>query len=361
MSNSIIEKIEEILLKISETLVNQKPVYFEIRNVKSWKNTKLKKNVFVHDKKKLSRKIISLKNKNTSRSFVLMMNVLLEVYKNMQQNSSCTKREIYYKNKDMFKTQESVNRSVNSICTMLDVQEQDLGVMASAKGLIVGDIKMVFSNDDIVDCIRVQQVPQNVSDIKNFITNAEFVLIVEKDTVFQKFLNDPLGREFLANTVMITAKGYPDISTRLLVKRINDLLVDIPIYILVDADPYGIEIMCTYKFGSFTKIFNAEQYAVPKIRYLGLMPSDLEHMCCMVQNATPEDLKKVDELLERPYVVGQLREELFWLKTRKKKAEIECLYEQSLNYIINTYIPNQALNLVSLEVETQQLSENSQL
>jgi meiotic recombination protein SPO11 len=261
----------------------------------------------------------------------------------------------------MFKTQETVNRQVNNICTMLDVQEQDLGVMATAKGLILGDLQIEFKNGDIVDCIRVQQVPQNVSEIKTFITKtAEFVLIVEKDTVFQKFMNDPMGREFCANMILITGKGYPDISTRLLVKRINDILTKIPIFILVDADPYGIEIMCTYKFGSFSKIFNAEQFAVPSIRYIGMWPSDMDNMNCMVSDATPEDLKKTDEILERPYVCGRLREELFWLKTRKKKAEIECLYEQSMSYLFNNYIPTKIVNLEPLEIETQQLSQKMQ-
>lgn len=45
------------------------------------------------------------------------------------------------------------------------------------------------------------------------------------------------------------AKGYPDSNTRLLIRKIWDQL-HIPILCLVDADPHGIEIMCTYRFGS---------------------------------------------------------------------------------------------------------------
>lgn len=356
MSNLVIQKIEELYISTLQALVNGKPVIFEIRNVKSWANTKLKKDVFVHDKAKLSRKIVSLTNRNTRRSFCLILHILTEIYKNLTHSTTCTKREIYYKCQEFFKTQEPVNRTVTTICTMLDVQEQDLGISASAKGLIVGDVDIVFKNKEVVNCKRCQIVPQNSNDIKKFVTKAEFVLIVEKDTVFQKFMTDPQGKKFCENIILITGKGYPDISTRLLVKRFNDLL-DIPIYILVDADPHGIEIMCTYKFGSFNKIFNAEQFAVPKIRFIGMMPSDIDNTNVIVSNATKEDLKKVDEILDRPYATGIIREELFWIKTRKKKAEIESLYDLSLDYLFNTYIPNKVINLEPLEIENLLLSQ----
>lgn len=339
------------------TIILEKPVIFVLRNLKNWSNTKLKKDMFVQDKKKLSKKVVSMRNKNTSRSFCLMHTVMCEIYKNLVTKTTCTKREIYYKDVDFYKTQESVNRTVNSVCVLLNVQEKDLGVMSSAKGLIYGDCKIVFNNNDVMNCKRVQQVPQNVDEIERITSKAEFVLIVEKDTVFQKLTNDPVGKQFCENIILITAKGYPDISTRLLVKKIDNLLSHIPIYILVDADPFGIEIMCTYKFGSFNKIFEAEDLAVPKVRYIGVMPSDLDNLNILVSEATPEDLKKTDDILQRPYVRGRLREELYWIKTRKKKAEIENLYQLTLDFLLNNYIPDKVVNLEPYEIETLLLSE----
>lgn len=57
--------------------------------------------------------------------------------------------------------------------------------------------------------------------------------------------NDILLTYFLLSQ----GKGYPDLATRQLVKMIWDKL-KIPIFILVDADPHGFDIMCTYRFGS---------------------------------------------------------------------------------------------------------------
>lgn len=54
---------------------------------------------------------------------------------------------------------------------------------------------------------------------------------------------------------------------------------------------------------------------------------------------TEADLKKVDELLERPYTNWMMRRELNCFKTRRLKAEIESIYHFSIDYLINDYIP----------------------
>ena len=52
--------------------------------------------------------------------------------------------------------------------------------------------------------------------------------------------------------ILITAKGQPDVATRLFVKKLSDF--DIPILALVDADPYGLEIMSVYTTGSMVRV-----------------------------------------------------------------------------------------------------------
>jgi len=48
-------------------------------------------------------------------------------------------------------------------------------------------------------------------------------------------------------------KGFPDIITRLFVKQLSSKL-NIPILALVDGNPFGMEIMCVYRFGSCVRI-----------------------------------------------------------------------------------------------------------
>ncbi|KAI4115996.1 MAG: hypothetical protein LQ345_003517 [Seirophora villosa] len=72
------------------------------------------------------------------------------------------------------------------------------------------------------------------------------------------------------------AKGYPDISTRALLRLL--FLSSYPpprIYALVDFDPDGIAIMSTYKHGSFTLSHENANLKTPTIRWLGVKSEDL--------------------------------------------------------------------------------------
>lgn len=51
------------------------------------------------------------------------------------------------------------------------------------------------------------------------------------------------------------AKGYPDLSTRQFVNMIYTKYPSLPFYALVDADPHGVCIYLTYKFGSLVSLW----------------------------------------------------------------------------------------------------------
>lgn len=224
--------------------------------------------VLSQDETNLGTRTISFSNKSSERTFTCIMVVLLEIYKLLGRNLTCTKREIYYRDVELFGSQEAVNKAVNVICAMMNVQEFELGVLSSSKGLIAGDLVIIIG-DERINCATTQAVPSNPSAITSFESTADYVLVVEKDTVFQRLVNDKIFDRIDGRIVLITAKGYPDGNTRILLKKISTELPLLPIYILVDADPHGVEIMCTYKFGSLTKIHNAEHLAVPKIEWIG--------------------------------------------------------------------------------------------
>ncbi|VDL41239.1 unnamed protein product [Hymenolepis diminuta] len=50
--------------------------------------------------------------------------------------------------------------------------------------------------------------------------------------------------------LLITSKGYPDLATRSLLSKLCQKYPRLPMYALVDADPHGIGIYLTYKYGS---------------------------------------------------------------------------------------------------------------
>jgi meiotic recombination protein SPO11 len=239
----------------------------KVRKIKSWNDCEVNNEILSQKESSVNMRTINSSNRRSERNFTIISVVACEIYKMLSRNMMCTKRELYYRDVDLFGKQESVNKAIETLCSMLSVQEYELGVLSSSKGLVAGDL-IINIGEERIDCSTAQSVPQNPSEISSLESSAEYILIVEKDTVFQRLINENIFGRIGHKIVLITAKGYPDVNTRVLLKRIQREL-KIKMYILVDADPHGIEIMLTYKFGSISKIHNAEHLAVPSIEWIG--------------------------------------------------------------------------------------------
>lgn len=250
-----------------DSLVKQKPMILKVRKIKSWKDSEISNEVLSQKESTISMRSISFSNKNSERTFTIISAVACEIYVMLSRNVMCSKRELYYRDVELYRNQANVNKAVETLCAMLDLQEFELGIFSSSKGLVAGDL-IITVGDERIDCKATQSVPQNPAAITSLESKAQYVLVVEKDTVFQRLINDNIFDRLDHKIVLITAKGYPDVNTRLLLKKLHSDL-GMNIYLLVDADPHGIEIMLTYKFGSMSKIHNAEHLAVPSIEWIG--------------------------------------------------------------------------------------------
>ena len=117
----------------------------------------------------------------------------------------------------------------------------------------------------------------------------------------------------------------------------------IPVFAVVDADPFGIEIMCVYRFGSLASTWCVESLAVPSVRWIGLHPSDFESLDqSQMKGFSRSDKIKCKALISRPYIEHwpALKEQIEIISTWQKKAEIENLPKPS-EYILNKIVENQ--------------------
>ncbi|KAJ3586716.1 hypothetical protein NHX12_013110 [Muraenolepis orangiensis] len=209
--------------------------------------------------------------------FAHIFKILSIIYKLVQSNSYATKRDIYYSAAQLFGSQRTVDCIVDDISCMLKVPRRRLHVLATSKGFLSGDLSYLEEDGTRVNCLSgsaVVPVSSNVAGIKNISSSAKFVIIVEKDATFQRLVDDDFCSK-LSPCIMITGKGFPDVNSRLMVRKLWDTL-HIPIFALVDADPHGMEIMCIYKYGSVAMSFEAHRLTVPSVLWLGLLPSDLQ-------------------------------------------------------------------------------------
>jgi DNA topoisomerase VI subunit A len=57
---------------------------------------------------------------------------------------------------------------------------------------------------------------------------------------------------------------------------VGNMLSRIPILALVDADPYGLDILFVYKYGSYAAVHEGDTLTAPRIELLGIKITELQ-------------------------------------------------------------------------------------
>ncbi|KAL2103642.1 hypothetical protein ACEWY4_000510 [Coilia grayii] len=345
-SQDVLTRIEGVVLDIVTSLSRKEAPVLVLQNRNSWSNVSFDSAVGLHMSSDVSVSTLRSDCASSVSRFALILKVLSTIYKLVQSNSYATKRDIYYNDTQLFRSQKTVDAIVDDISCMLRVPRRNLHVLATSKGFISGDLCYLEEDGTRIDCSSSSTavpVSSNVCGIKNILSSAKFVLIIEKDATFQRLLDDDFCTK-LSPCIMITGKGIPDVNSRLMVRKLWDTL-HVPIFALVDGDPHGIEIMCIYKYGSVSMSFEAHNLTVPSVLWLGLLPSDIERLR-VPQEAliplTPRDERKLQSLKSRPYLAYQpeWKREMEIMERLKHKAEIQSLTSIASDFLTRVYLPN---------------------
>ncbi|KAF9610897.1 hypothetical protein IFM89_025431 [Coptis chinensis] len=290
--------------------------------------------------------LVSFQRDCYARRTDVMLRVLLIVQKLLQENKHGSKRDIYYMHPSVFSEQAVVDRAINDICVLLKCSRHNLNVVSVGKGLVMGWLRFSESERKF-DCLKrpstAHPIPVHVEDIKDIVSVAHYILVVEKEAVFQRLANDNFCDKH--RCIVITGRGYPDVSTRRFLRLLIEELA-LPAYCLVDCDPYGFDILAIYRFGSMEMGYDAKLLSVPEIRWLGAFPSDSDKYLLPEQCLLPltaEDKRKAEAILLRCYLqqeVPQWRLELEAMLQRGVKFEIEALSVSSLSFLSDEYIPS---------------------
>jgi meiotic recombination protein SPO11 len=134
--------------------------------------------------------------------------------------------------------------------------------VASEKGVVVG--RLTFREDgDHIDCRRMgvggKAIPPNIDKVDAIASDATFILLVEKDAAFMRLAEDRFYNTYPC--IIVTAKGQPDVATRLFLKKLKQEL-RIPVLALVDSDPYGLKILSVYMKGAWSGRLNSSFFVV---------------------------------------------------------------------------------------------------
>ncbi|MHA2238978.1 MAG: hypothetical protein ACXAB2_11490 [Candidatus Hodarchaeales archaeon] len=277
------------------------------------------------------------------QSVVQLTGLMRYVNEILSTDKHATKRHLFYRDVNLFGNQRVSDGLIEDLGALLRVSRNSLNVIATAKGKVIGRLSFTEGGDQI-DCrkgLGGHAITPMLDQVENFDSDAEFVLVIEKDAVFQDLAEDKFFNYIPC--ILVTASGQPDMATRMFIKRLYQNL-RIPVLGFLDADPYGLDILRVYSIGSKALSFESIELAVPDIRWLGLLPSDIEEYKIpksVLIKMTENDIKRADDLLKEDFVKSrpEWEKQIMIMKNTREKAEIQALAAKNWRYMTGTYLP----------------------
>jgi len=247
---------------------------------------------------------------------------------------------------ETFDTQSECDPIIEDCEVTLDAMREELHLYAKNAGAMVGPITLVDSGDEI-DCSRMgsggYSIPSIVEpEIVQFKKNtAKFVLHVEKDTVWRRFNEDKFWRQH--NCILTHGGGQPPRGVRRILHRLHREL-ELPVYCLLDNDPWGYYIYSVIKQGSINLAYESRRMAIPAARFLGLRSVDYERceLSPSVQiKLNDQDIKRARQIAQYPWFVNKKawQKELELMLKNGFKLEVEALISKEISYVTEQYVP----------------------
>ncbi len=246
-----------------------------------------------------------------------------------------------------FDDQSESDAILEDLEVTLEALREELHVYADKRGDMVGNITLIDNGDEI-DCRRMGSGGYGIPSITEPRViqfkkcEAEFVLHVEKNTVWQRFNEDKFWRKH--NCILTHGNGQPPRGVRRLLQRLNQEL-GLPIYCLLDCDPWGHYIYSVIKQGSISLAFESRRMAVPEARFLGIRAMDYERydLTDDVQIAlTDRDRTRARQIAEYPWFADKKpwQKEIAALLRNGFKMEVESLITKDISYVTEVYVPD---------------------
>ncbi|BCU71145.1 DNA topoisomerase IV subunit A [Stygiolobus caldivivus] len=356
--------LRDSFLKVVEQINKGEPPIMDIPK-RTLSNTVYdeKRGLLILGKDKLKRNFLDLNEAKRFMQTTLMASIIYDALIN---DEYPTIRDLYYRGKHSIilkgpnKTYEenTWDEQKESDSVIVDIEvftnllREDMLILSKEKGKVVGDMQ-IRSGNDVIDLSKMGHGAYAIEptpDLIDFVNvNAEFVLVVEKDAVFQQLHRAGFWRQYKA--ILITSAGQPDRATRRFVRRLNEEL-KLPVYILTDADPYGWYIYSVFRIGSISLSYESERLATPNAKFLGVSMTDIfgdrnkkaylseQERRNYIIKAKDADVKRALEIKNYDWFKTKgWQHEIEIFLDKKSKLEIEAMASKGLKFLAFQYIP----------------------
>lgn len=229
---------------------------------------------------------------------------------------------------------------------LLNSLREELHLYAQKKGDMVGEIVLSDRGDEI-DCARMGSggygIPSIVEpEVIEFKKHAaKFILHVEKDTVWQRFNEDKFWRKH--KCILTHGGGQPPRGVRRLLHRLHNEL-KLPVYCLLDNDPWGYYIYSVIKQGSINLAYESQRMAIPEAKFVGLRSKDFQE--CQLSDSvrillSDTDRKRAKQIAAYPWFAHkkEWQKEIHRLLDNGFKLEVEALISKDISYVTEQYTP----------------------
>ena len=357
-SRKVAEKDAKTLAKIERLAQNTMKAVARGANPAMEIRTRSLSNVSFNEKKR----IIELGDKTQSREFfnVNMARKFMQMFlvangckTLIQQNKTISIRQMYYMTKHTLKgtsenTFEDQNESdpiIEDLEVGIDALREELHLFAKRRGSMVGQLVVNDAGDEI-DLTKMGRggwtIPSicEEDELKFVRTKAEFVLLVEKDAIFHRLNEDRFWEKY--KCILLDSGGQATRGIRRLMQRMASEL-KIPIYVLVDNDPWGLYIYSVLKQGSISLAYESMRMAVPNVRFLGMSSFDYKKFALPPAaeiKLSKEDIARAEQMAAYPWFKDKKwQNELTALLKNGFKMELDALLTKGISFITEEYIP----------------------
>lgn len=274
----------------------------------------------------------------------------------LDQGKTTSLRGLYYMLKhtidktkeNTFDDQNECDTIIEDVEVLLDSIREELHLYAENRGAMVGNITLT-DRGDTINCSRMGSggyaipsiVEPEVIELDRKKCDAKFILHVEKGTVWQRFNEDRFWETH--NCILTHGAGQPPRGVRRLLNRMHHEL-KLPVYCVLDNDPWGYYIYSVIKQGSINLAFESQRMAIPEAKYLGLRSIDFDR-CSLSDSVkiklSDTDKKRARQIAKYPWFEKKKpwQREIQKMLQNDFKLEVESLISKDISYVTEVYVP----------------------
>ncbi|MEK6903242.1 MAG: DNA topoisomerase IV subunit A [Nanoarchaeota archaeon] len=263
------------------------------------------------------------------------------------------KRTIPGTNVNIVDDQIESDKVIEDLEVITNLSREQLHVSANKMGSMVGNI-ILEDIGDTIDCSRLGRGGYSVPSITDELVfkkvDAKYILYMEKASIFERLNEDKFWQK--NNCALVTSQGQTTRGIRRLLQRLSEEK-NLPIYVLVDNDPWGWYIYSVVKYGSIALAHASERLTIPNVKLLGItcddiIKYDLKKQLIKLNDQDTTRLKQISEY-EWFKENKQWQRQFKMMKDFNGKVEIQSLATRGISFISEVYLPEKIKNKEFLE------------